>query len=170
MTFDPGPLADVAMTRDGERWTLELARELRFAPDRVWAVLTDPARLREWAPYTADRDLGSTGDVTLTMLDGQSADLPATVRRADAPKVLEYTWGGDQLRWQLDPAGAGTRLTLRHSVADRGTGLDVAAGWHLCLAVAERLLDGDPVGPIVGAAALDHGWTELRDAYEARLA
>ena len=30
----------------------------------------------------------------------------------------------------------------------------VAAGWHLCLVVAERLLDGDPIEPISGADAM----------------
>ena len=45
----------------------------------------------------------------------------------------------------------------------------VAAGWHLCLVVAERLLDGDPVGPVTGEAAKDHGWAALRDGYADRL-
>lgn len=44
-----------------------------------------------------------------------------------------------------------------------------AAGWHLCLDVADRLLDGDPVGPIRGAEAKDFGWADLRDAYAERL-
>ena len=171
MTFDAGPLADVGMTRDGEHWTVVFARDVRHPPERVWAALTEPAQLAEWAPYTADRDLGATGDATLTTVDRDEAEhLPSTVRRADPPKHLEYTWGGGLLRWRLDDAPCGTRLTLRHTVDDRETGLDVAAGWHLCLAVAERLMDGDPVGSIVGPAALDHGWTELRAAYADRLA
>ena len=45
----------------------------------------------------------------------------------------------------------------------------VAAGWHLCLVVAERLLDGDAVAPIRGQAAREHGWDELNEAYAAKL-
>ena len=40
-----------------------------------------------------------------------------------------------------------------------------AAGWHLCLVVAERLLDGNPIAPIVGTRALEYGWERLRALY-----
>jgi hypothetical protein len=45
----------------------------------------------------------------------------------------------------------------------------VAAGWHLCLLVAEHLLDGQPIGPIRGTDARNYGWDELHDAYAAKL-
>ena len=45
----------------------------------------------------------------------------------------------------------------------------VAAGWHICLVVAERLLDGHPIGPIVGENAMRFGWQALHDAYAERL-
>ncbi|MCM0677643.1 SRPBCC family protein [Micromonospora phytophila] len=169
--FRPGPPAEVALDDTGDRPTLVFVRDLRHRPDAVWSALTDPARLREWAPFLADRDLGSPGAAVLTLVDGEhTEDHPATVRRAEPPHLLEYTWGEDLLRWELVPAGTGTRLTLRHTVADRGTAPMAAAGWHLCLDVAERLLDGDPVGPIRGAEAMDFGWAQLRDAYADRLA
>ncbi|MGH3612118.1 MAG: hypothetical protein ACRDRK_05795 [Pseudonocardia sp.] len=41
----------------------------------------------------------------------------------------------------------------------------VAAGWHQCLTVAEYLLDGRPIGPVVGENARNHGWDQLHDAY-----
>jgi hypothetical protein len=34
---------------------------------------------------------------------------------------------------RLEPTGEGTRLTLRHTVRDRGSVPMVAAGWHICL-------------------------------------
>ena len=86
------------------------------------------------------------GDATLTMIDGdERVDMAATVRRADPPKVLEYTWGPDVLRWELTPTETGTRLVLRHTVAGEDWVPKVAAGWHLCLAVAETVLDGRPI-------------------------
>ncbi|MER7445094.1 SRPBCC family protein [Micromonospora avicenniae] len=149
--------------------TLVLVRDLRHPPAAVWAALTEPGQLAQWAPFLADRDLGSPGAAVLTLVDGEtSAEQTAVVRRAEPPHLLEYTWGDDLLRWELTPAGDGTRLTLRHTVADRGVLPMVAAGWHLCLDVADRLLDGDPVGPIRGAEAKDFGWAELRDAYAER--
>ena len=63
----------------------------------------------------------------------------------------------------------GTRLTPQHSVGGRDWVPKAAAGWHLCLLVAERFLDGHPVDPIRGRAALDRGWASLNEAYAAQL-
>jgi uncharacterized protein YndB with AHSA1/START domain len=171
MDFDPGPLAEVTARQDGDRWTVVFVRELGHPPEKVWAALTDPDQLTRWAPFTADRDLGRTGAATLKMLDaGGPDDLPpAEVTRAQAPVLLEYTWGGDVLRWELARSDQGTRLTLRHTVADREMAAKVAAGWHLCLLVADRLLAGEPIEPIRGERAIDFGWEDLRRAYDAEL-
>jgi uncharacterized protein YndB with AHSA1/START domain len=139
----------------------------------VWTALTRADQLAAWAPFTADHDLDRPGDATLTMIDGEIAEpLAATVTRVEPPRLLEYTWGEDHLRWELEAAGSAgrTRLTLRHTLTDRDWLPKVAAGWHLCLDVAERLLDGEPIPPIRGRAALDHGWSDLADGYGERLA
>jgi uncharacterized protein YndB with AHSA1/START domain len=164
--FEPGPLGDVSHEHGGRRWTLVFVRTLRHPPERVWTALTEPSELDAWSPWAADRDLGRPGEATLTMIDGDTREpLEATITTADAPTLLEYTVGGDTVRWELAPAGQGTRLTLRHTVEDRDWLPKVAAGWHLCLDVAERLLDGRPVGPIRGQEAMEHGWQELHDRY-----
>jgi uncharacterized protein YndB with AHSA1/START domain len=166
MTFDPGPLGDASVVPDGDRWTLIFIRDLRHPPGAVWTALTDPAELDQWAPFAADRDLGRTGDATLTMIDGDTRTaLPATVRRAEPTSLLEYSWGDDLLRWELTPTADGTRLILRHTLAEPGMDAMVAAGWHLCVAVLARLLDGDPVGVIRGRDAMAYGWERLRDGY-----
>jgi uncharacterized protein YndB with AHSA1/START domain len=170
-TFEPGRLAEVDCRANEDRWTLVFVRSLRHPPEKVWAALTDPAQLREWSPYIADRNLGSVGDATLTMIDGATAEeLPATVTRAEPPLLLEYTLGTDVVRWELAAIDSGTRLTLRHTVDDREWVPKVAAGWHLCLVVAEHLLDGQPIGPIRGESARNYGWDDLHDAYAEKLA
>jgi uncharacterized protein YndB with AHSA1/START domain len=167
---EPGPLADVAAEPAEGGWTLVFVRDLRHPPERVWAALTEADRLRDWAPFGPDRDLTGTGPVVLTMIDGATRqDTAGAVLRAHPPALLEYTWAGDLLRWELAPTGGGTRLTLRHRVADRDGLPKAAAGWHLCLDVAARLLDGRPVPPIRGADARNHGWDELNEAYAAKL-
>ena len=166
MTFDSGPVGGASLEPTGDRWTLIFIREFRQAPADVWAALTDPAELDRWAPFTAADDLGTTGETTLTTVNGpERTSAAATVRKAEAPVLLEYTWGADLLRWELAPAGTGTRLTLRHTLADPDPTAMVAAGWHLCLAVLRRLLAGDPVPVIRGADAMRFGFAELRDAY-----
>jgi uncharacterized protein YndB with AHSA1/START domain len=169
-TFEPGPLADVEIRETDDRWTLVFVRDLRHPPEKVWAALTEPDQLREWAPYTADRNLGRVGDATVTMIDGEIAeDLPASVRRAEPPTLLEYTWGDGVVRWELAATEVGTRLTLQHTVDGRDWVPKVAAGWHLCLVVAEHLLDGQPIGPIRGQDAMNYGWQELHDDYADKL-
>jgi uncharacterized protein YndB with AHSA1/START domain len=170
MTLDMGPLGDVTVEAVGDAWTLIFIREFRQPPAVVWAALTDPAELDQWSPFAAARDLGTTGETTLTMIDGETRlDLPSTVRAAVAPEMLEYTWGDDLLRWELEPSGTGTRLTLRHTVAKPDMVAMVAAGWHICLVVLDRLVAGDPVGVIRGQDAMRYGWAELRDGYTEKL-
>jgi len=170
ISYQPGPLVPVSVEPATEGWTLVFARDLRHAPEKVWSALTDPAQVGQWAPYVTEQDLGTAGDVTLTMIDGDTAeDVPSKVIRAEPPTLLEHTFGTDLLRWELAATGTGTRLTLRHTVGDWDWLAQVAAGWHICLDVAERMLDGSPVGPIRGQEALQYGWDELRSAYTERL-
>ncbi|WP_419993169.1 SRPBCC family protein [Streptomyces boninensis] len=167
--YRPSPLAPAGFEPDGDRWTLVFTRDLRHPPAKVWAALTEPGQLAAWAPYTADRDLNRTGAATFTMIDDEHPqDLAADVVRAEEPALLEYTFGGDRLRWILEPTPAGTRLTLRHTVAGRDWLPKAAAGWHICLDVAERLLDGNPIPPIRGAHAMNFGWSELNAQYAAK--
>ncbi len=80
--------------------------------DAMWSALTDPGELPQWAPYTADRDLGSIGPATLIMLDRQERlEVDGTVTIADVSAVLEHAWGDDRLRWELVPCVNGTELT-----------------------------------------------------------
>ena len=159
-------LGNARVVPDDGRWTLIFVRDLRHPPAAVWTALTDPAEIDRWAPFQASRDLGALGDVILTQIDGDDReDFKAVVRRAESPVLLEYVWGDDLLRWELEPTGDGTRLTLRHTLNDPGIEAMVAAGWHLCFDQLGKVLDGEPVEAIRGQAAKDHGWTELRDGY-----
>jgi uncharacterized protein YndB with AHSA1/START domain len=169
--FDPGPAAEVAYTatEDG-RWTLRFVRDLHHPPERVWRMLTEPGHLARWAPYTADRDLGTTGPAVLSMIDGETPHpLAAEVLVADRPRLLAYTWGKDHLKWELEAVGGGTRLTLWHTLADRDFISKVAAGWHQCVRVMELDLGGAPHPPVRGQDALNYGWTELEADYRKTL-
>ncbi|MBZ5590969.1 MAG: SRPBCC family protein [Acidobacteriia bacterium] len=158
--YEPGPARGAQIRKDGEKWTLILVRELRHPPEKVWQALTDPAHLREWAPFVADESLGTVGTVNLTWV-GTPQALETKVTRADAPSVLEY---GD-IRWELEASGSGTRLTLWHNIDRRFISWG-AAGWHICFDVLDRLLSGTPIGPIVGGEAMKFGgWQRLNAEY-----
>jgi len=164
--YAPGPAAGAQVQKDGEKWTLVLVRELRHAPERVWQALTDPAQLREWAPFDADRSLGTVGAaVKLTTVGAPSPHVTETkVTRADAPEVLEYNWGGFDMRWKLEPLGGGTRLTLWTNIDRRAISMG-AAGWHICFDVLDQLLSGTPIGRIAGPEAMKFGWQRLNTEY-----
>jgi len=165
--YEPGPASGAQIEKDGEKWTLILVRELRHSPEKVWQALTDPAHLREWAPFEADGSLGTTGaTVKLTTVGAprSRAVSETKVTRADAPNVLEYTYGDYDIRWELEAVAGGTRLTLWHDI-DRGYISWGAAGWHICLDVLDRLLSGAPIGRIVGTESIKFGWQRLTAEY-----
>ena len=165
--YVPGPASGAQVLKEGEKWTLVLVRDLRHPPAEVWKALTDPEDLREWAPFDSDRNLGAVGTAKLSTVGTPAPHVTETqVKRADAPKVLEFNWGGQEIRWELEPlGGSGTRLTLWHNI-DRNFIAMGAAGWHICFDVLDRLLAGQPIGRIVGPEAMKFGgWQRLNAEY-----
>jgi uncharacterized protein YndB with AHSA1/START domain len=166
--YTPGPASGAQVgKREGENWELILVRELRHAPEKVWQALTDPAHLREWAPFDADGSLNQAGArVKLTTVGAPTPHVTeTTVTRADAPKALEYKWGGNDMRWELEPHAGGTRLTLWTSINRRFIAMG-AAGWHVCFDVLDHLLADEPIGRTVGPDAMKFsGWQRLHAEY-----
>src|SRR6202158_2540626 len=164
--YTPDPASGAEVRKDGEKWTLILVREMRHSPEKVWQALTDPAHLREWAPFEADGSLSTVGaTVKLTTVAAPKPHVTETkVTRAVAPEVLEYNWGDHNMRWELEAFGGGTRLTLWTNIGRRFIAMG-AAGWHICFDVLERLLAGEPVGRIVGPEAMKFGSQRLHAEY-----
>ena len=166
--YTPGPASGAQIRKkEGKDWTLIVVRELRHSPERVWQALTDPAHLREWAPFDAEGRLGTAGNtVNLTTVGASSPHITeTTVIRADAPKALEYTWGENEMRWELEPLGEGTRLTLWTSINRHFIAMG-AAGWHICFDVLDHLLAGQPIGRSVGPEAMKvSGFQRLHAEY-----
>jgi uncharacterized protein YndB with AHSA1/START domain len=165
--YTPGEANVARVLKDGENWTLVLVKELRHSPEKVWQALTDPAQLREWAPFDADANLGTAGtSVKLSTVGAPAPHVTETrVTRADAPELLVYSWGGFEMRWELEDYGGGTRLTLWTNIDRRFISMG-AAGWHVCLDVLDHLLDGGPIGRIVGPEAMQFsGWQRLNAEY-----
>ena len=158
--YAPGPAAGAAVEKGEQRWTLILVRELHHAPEKVWEALTDPAHLREWAPFDADGKLDKAGATVKLTWSGTANVTEVTVTRADPPELLEF---GDQ-RWELKAQGNGTRLMLWHSI-DRRYVAWGAAGWHIAFDVLDRLLAGEPIGRIAGPDAMHFGWKRLVEEY-----
>ena len=164
--YVPGPVhADVE--KDGEKWTLVIVREFRQSPDKVWNALTDPAQLREWAPFDATGNMGAAGaKVKLTTVGAPGPHVTeSTVTHAEANRLLVYNWGDFNMKWQLEPLNGGTKLTLWSNIDRRFIAMG-AAGWHLCLDVLDHYLTNDPIGRSVGPEAMHFpGWQQLNQKY-----
>jgi len=159
-------LAHVETRELDGKWQLIFTRAFPNQIATVWRVITAKEELPLWAPFRPSRDLTDVGDITLTMIDGETeTPLECEVRTVEPPTLLEYTWDTDLLRWELVAQSEGTTVTLFHTMEDRDWVPKVAAGWHICFDVVQTILDGTPHDPIVGMDAMNHGWSELNVQY-----
>ncbi|HYH30583.1 MAG TPA: SRPBCC family protein [Pseudonocardia sp.] len=118
------------------RSVLRMERWLKHPPEKVWRAMTEPERLADWFPARITPELRVGGAVAFEFGDdGVVTDL-------DPPRLIAYTWGGDHLRWELRPEGAGTRLVLVHTFDDRAGAASFGAGWHTCIVALDLALDG----------------------------
>ena len=119
--YTPGPASGAQVRKEGEKWTSFSPECCATRRNKVWQTLTGPEHLREWAPFDADRSLGAVAArVKLTTVGAPAPRVTETiVKRAEAPKALEYTWGDFNVRWQLQPLAGGTRLTPWTNIGQR---------------------------------------------------
>jgi uncharacterized protein YndB with AHSA1/START domain len=165
-----GPVTDTdgTVTVAGERCVVRFERALAHPIEVVWGAITEPDHLRAWWG-DAEIDPALGGRFVLawrnTDAEGHRAVLHATITALEPPRLLELA--GDlhgTLRFELAPAGAGTRLTFTSTVAlPDDVRAKVLAGWHFHLDALARALDG-------GTTDLEHveGWDALHDRYRAR--
>ena len=102
---------------------IERSVELAHPPAKVWAALTTSEGLSAWFGDKATINLRPGGAAQMTFRSGLTVDM--RVERVEEPTVFGYTWhiyglpDDDPRRtyveFTLEPAGAGTRLTVVES-------------------------------------------------------
>ncbi|MGI5160066.1 SRPBCC family protein [Microbispora sp. CA-102843] len=147
-------LGTVHRAGDG-RVALRFERRIRHPQAKVWRAITETGQLRAWFVQILDYDrfqLDLTPGAKIAFVDRQGTVIgEGEVIRVDPPKLLEYTWDSEILRWELEPDGDdGCRLVFTNIVDDPGAAPALGAGWHAGLDALEALLDGRPVEPSVG--------------------
>ena len=143
-------------------WALHFVRRLRHSPAKVWAALADPEQRAAWFPGTMTGEL--TPGATLRFATGVDSvpDFTGTVLAVEPERLLEFTWGEDVLRFEIEPTPEGCRLTLRDSIAELGKAARDGAGWHVCLEQLDVALAGRPDCDTPGER-----WTEVHPSYVA---
>lgn len=145
------------------RPAVRFERTYNHPVERVWAAITDPDELAHWFPSSVELEPRAGGTITFSG-DPHSAPQTGVVLAFDPPRRLAYTWGGDELHFELEPlAAAQCRLTLINVLADRSAAARNAAGWDVCLEELGKLVTGLPDrGPHAEAAT---SWQSRYDAY-----
>ncbi len=144
------------MTADG-RCALRFERQLRHSPATVWRALTETDQLRAWFVDIIDYDRlrldltpGAQLDFYVKPGFGDTEAIRGEIVRADPPRLLEFTWDGETLSFELTPAGDGCLLVFTNIFDDRDAASALGAGWHAGLDRLDALLDdraadGEPI-------------------------
>lgn len=166
-----------AVSRQDGRIGLRYERHLPHPVEKVWRALTESEHLQHWFPadLVGERRPGGGLDVRFwpAHVEAYAIDepvLPGEIRVWDPPKVFEWTWSTDVLRWELEETGDGTLLTFTTWLGDGESGLvNTAAGYHVCLDYLETLLDTGSTPPLVGVdvAPVEARYTEAVGAGDA---
>ncbi len=81
----------------------------------------------------------------------------------EPPKLLEFCWDDETLRFELDAHESGTRLDFTATFAEVGKASRDAAGWHVCLELLADSIDGK--APEAGPEG--QRWREVHPHYVA---
>jgi uncharacterized protein YndB with AHSA1/START domain len=132
----------------GEEAVARLVRTFDHPPQMVWGALTHSQRLVEWlAPGTIAQALG--GAVKLDFVDSGIV-IDSRVSAFVPGRLIEYSWSGPNeplrpVRWEIEAAGCGTRLTLTLTLPASEDVARSCAGWEAHLEMLAAALEGVPI-------------------------
>jgi uncharacterized protein YndB with AHSA1/START domain len=158
-----------SMTRDGELVELEgnrvgvrFERRLSHSPERVWRAITEADELAKWFPDTIEGEFAPGSQVRFPKFVEMGLPAVGKVTEFEPPRLLAYTWGTSELRFELEPDGDGCRLVFIDSLP-REESAKNAAGWEVCLDDLETALSGGEPGKVQPDRVF-----ELHDEYAER--
>ena len=167
--------ATAQLREQGGRMVLQFERVLGHEPERVWDALTVAGELAAWHPSPFELEPRVGGTVTFIPSPGIPSMPPGSVLAYEPPRRLAYTWGEDELRFEVHDHPGGSRLTLAHVFDDRFKAARDAAGWDLCLQALDLRLRGEQPGADEDGRSrpgapgrIPPGWRELNDDYQRR--
>jgi uncharacterized protein YndB with AHSA1/START domain len=135
--------------KDG-RYVLRFERRLDHAPEKAWAAITDPQRLRAWFPQGVEYEGEMAVGEKIRFHWDKGDDEPpfgGEILAFDPPRLFEFTWDDEVLRFELRPdGGGGCVLVFTDTMDDRGRAARNASGWHACLDALAAWLDGRALG------------------------
>ena len=133
-----------------EEATLRYERRFAHDPQKVWAALTEPDQVRAWSRAThvvIEPRLGGRVDIRALL------DITGRITVFDPPRTLEHEFVVEGagpakvvenavLRWDLEPDGDGTRLTMTFTRLSAATALIFVRGQPVYFDLLEAYLGG----------------------------
>jgi uncharacterized protein YndB with AHSA1/START domain len=158
-----------------EPTTLKIQRLLPGTVERVWAFLTDGELRRKWLA-AGDMELRQGAPFELVWRNDELTSPPghrpegfpveqrmhSRIIEIDPPRKLTIEWGSDgDVTFELAPAGQRVLLTIVHRrLAERGTRLNVSAGWHAHVDILAAAMAGEAPPPFWD------NWVSLKRDYD----
>jgi uncharacterized protein YndB with AHSA1/START domain len=149
------------------RPALRFERRLSHPVEVVWRAITEPDALAQWFPSRVEVAELHAGAEMSFGFENMPLDAPSTmsgrVTEFEPPHLFAFTWGGDHLRFELEPATDENACVLRLTVLLEGREKAArdGAGWHVCLDRLGRQLSGAEPGD-------REEWRRLYDEYQRR--
>lgn len=138
---------DATLERDGSRYVLRVERRLGEPPEKVWRALTNRELLKRWFPCDVEGEWTVGAPLRFEFPKGEHGDLSeedlrGEVLAVEEPRLLEFRWGKDVLKYGLEPDGDGCRFRLSHTFDNPAWGARNAAGWEMCVENLDLILEG----------------------------
>lgn len=151
------------LTLDDGRPAVRFTRTYDHPVGRVWEFVTEPGELAHWFPSRVEIELREGGTIRFGS-DPNMDDSTGRVLAVDAPRHLSFSWGGDELHFDLEELDEKrTRFTLTNVLEAENTAARNGAGWEVCLSALDAHAGGVSFGgPHAGAGA---PWQEVYRAY-----
>jgi uncharacterized protein YndB with AHSA1/START domain len=149
----------------GGRPAVRFRRSYGHPADRIWAAITAPGELARWFPSQVRMEPMAGGAIEFSG-DPNMPSMNGTILACEQPRRLAFTWGGNELHFEIEPQGGhGSMLTLTDVLDARDAAARNAAGWEVCLAeLGKHLSELAPHGPHSVAA---ESWQQHYDWYVA---
>ena len=152
----------VAMRDADGRHILAFERRFKHPAAKVWRALTEEDEVRAWFPATIEGERAVGATLRFVFAGDEAPPTEGTITVFEPPRLLEFTWSGEILRWELVPEPGGCLLRLTHTFDDRAGAASYAAGWHGCLDALDLVVAGRPV------EGMDNLWRERHEGYFAQ--
>jgi uncharacterized protein YndB with AHSA1/START domain len=144
----------------GGRWRLRFTRDLAHPQEKVWRAITEPEHMRAWFPQHVTGEWVVGGLLTFSSPEGRGPDFGGEVLAYSPQSLVEFRWGTDVIRFELEPRAGGCTLTLLDTFDELGKAARDAAGWHECL---DRLSDDLSGGQLTFKPG--ERWAEVHPRY-----